>query len=189
MESYGNANHWQTISDCSRRYNTGLDGPQAIVPWIPPALRDGNEVESSCLCAVQPYQPGPALRSIAAPTTGCGPAPEFRGYRPPSSGVAEIAFHVTTVGANLVFALLASFSHAPRGRTQGSPLRPFAEMSAGAEISPGPVSAGNPPICLTSIKSFADIELTMVKARGNLVVPLLVTSMDEVNHNHAPSYH
>jgi hypothetical protein len=29
----------------------------------------------------------------------------------------------------------------------------------------------------------------MVKARGNLVVPLLVTSMDEVNHNHAPSYH
>jgi hypothetical protein len=63
-----------------------------------------------------------------------------------------------------------------------------AEVSARAEISAAALSARNLPSLCTSIKSFANIWLTIVKARGTLVVTLPVTSMGEVNSNHAPSY-
>lgn len=56
-------------------------------------------------------------------------------------------------------------------------------------MSADPVSARNPPSRLTSIKSFADMYLTLVKVRGTLVVALPLTFVGEVNCNHAPSYH
>jgi hypothetical protein len=68
-------------------------------------------------------------------------------------------------------------------------MTPCADISARAEISADTDSAQNSPILPSQTNSFADTQLTMVKARAALAVLLPIASVGEVNCNHASSYY
>jgi len=160
MESYGNTN-------LLANHNRLLATTQHWIRWttdycaVDSRLR-GNDVWSSCLCAVQPCHPrengGPLLPLWIPACAGmtCGRVTSL-----PCSRVTPAKAGVHCYRRPWVAAPNHSFDRSSTSHGQGlrnaSTTVFCAEISAGAEISADPISARNPPSRLTSIKSFADM--------------------------------